>query len=131
MDPPQRRLRFVPALSRIADVALDELTFQVKGSSAEPYELTFIKDGDSLTALCSCPAGQYGNFCKHRIAILDGNSKAIVGDNQDQVATVTSWLQGTDVAAALTEFRVIEASKDASKSALMAAKRKLAKAMNS
>ena len=112
-------------------MALDELTFQVKGSSAEPYELTFIKDGDSLTALCSCPAGQYGNFCKHRIAILDGNSKAIVSDNQDQVATVTSWLQGTDVAAALTEFRVIEASKDASKSALMAAKRKLAKAMNS
>ena len=131
MDLALTRLRFVHALSRIPDVALDELTFQVKGSSAEPYELTFIKDGDSLTALCSCPAGQYGNFCKHRIAILDGNSKAIVGDNQDQVATVTSWLQGTDVAAALTEFRVIEASKDASKSALMAAKRKLAKAMNS
>ena len=131
MDPAKPRLRFVHALSRIPDVALDELTFQVKGSSAEPYELTFIKDGDSLTALCSCPAGQYGNFGKHRIAILDGNSKAIVSDNQDQVATVTSWLQGTDVAAALTEFRVIEASKDASKSALLAAKRKLAKAMNS
>lgn len=112
-------------------MALDELTFQVKGSSAEPYELTFIKDGDSLTALCSCPAGQYGNFCKHRIAILDGSSKAIVSDNQDQVTTVVSWLQGTDVAAALTEFRVIEASSESSKSALMAAKRKLAKAMNS
>lgn len=131
MGPPQPRLRFVHALSRIPEVALDELTFQVKGSSAEPYELTFIKDGDSLTALCSCPAGQYGNFCKHRIAILDGSSKAIVSDNQDQVTTVVSWLQGTDVAAALTEFRVIEASSESSKSALMAAKRKLAKAMNS
>ena len=131
MDPAKPRLRFVHALSRIPDVALDELTFQVKGSSAEPYELTFIKDGDSLTALCTCPAGQYGNFCKHRVAILDGSSKAIVSDNQDQVTTVVSWLQGTDVAAALTEFRVIEASSESSKSALMAAKRKLAKAMNS
>lgn len=112
-------------------MALDELTFQVKGSSTEPYELTFIKDGDSLTALCSCPAGNYGNFCKHRIAILDGSDAAIVSDNQDQVATVISWLQGTDVAAALTEFRAIEASKESSKSALMAAKRTLAKAMNS
>ena len=131
MDLALTRLRFVHALSRIPDVALDELTFQVKGSSAEPYELTFIKDGDSLTALCTCPAGQYGNFCKHRIAILDGNSKAIVSDNLDQVTTVVSWLQGTDVAAALTEFRVIEASNESSKNALMAAKRKLAKAMNS
>ena len=110
---------------------MDELTFQVKGSSAEPYELTFIKDGDSLTALCSCPAGQYGNFCKHRIAILDGNSNAIVSDNAGQAVTVVNWLQGTDVAAALTEFRVIEASKESPKSALVAAKRKLARAMNS
>jgi len=112
-------------------LALEEISFQVKGSSTEPYELTFIKDGDSLTALCSCPAGQYGNFCKHRIAIIDGHGKAIVSDNADRVATVVAWLQGTDVAAALTEFRAIEASKEASKSDLMAAKRKLAKAMNS
>ena len=76
-------------------MAMSELTFRVKGSSAEPYEITFIKDGDSLTALCSCPAGQYGNFCKHRIAILDGNGKAVVRDNVDQVAVVRDWLAGT------------------------------------
>lgn len=112
-------------------MALSELTFQVKGSSAEPYEVTFIKDGDSLTALCSCPAGQYGNFCKHRISILDGDSRAIVSDNIGRVATIIDWLQGTDVAAALSEFREIDKSADQPKSALVAAKRKLARAMNS
>ncbi len=110
---------------------MNELTFRVKGSSAEPYEVTFIKDGDSLTALCSCPAGQYGNFCKHRIAILDGKDRAIVGENADQVATIGDWLQGTDVALALTEFREIEKSANTSRSALVAAKKKLARAMNS
>lgn len=112
-------------------MAQSELTFQVKGSSAEPYDVTFIKDGDSLTALCTCPAGQFGNFCKHRIAILDGNSQAIVSENSVHVATVVDWLQGTDVAAALLEFRTIEKSKDEPKSSLVAAKRKLARAMNS
>jgi hypothetical protein len=112
-------------------VSLSELVFQVKGSSVKPYEITFIKDGDSLTALCSCPAGQYGNFCKHRIAILDGNGKAIVSDNTEQVATVVDWLQGTDVAMALEEFREIEKIKGTPKSSLVAAKRKLARAMNS
>lgn len=110
---------------------MKELTISVKGSSADPYEVTFIKDGDSLTALCSCPAGQYGNFCKHRISILDGNSKAIVSDNADQVSTVLQWLQGTDVAAALSEFRELERASDTPKSALVAAKRRLARAMNS
>ncbi|MGI9236887.1 MAG: SWIM zinc finger family protein [Woeseiaceae bacterium] len=112
-------------------MTLSELTFQVKGSSTEPYDVTFIKDGDSLTALCSCPAGQFGNFCKHRIAILDGNGQAIVSENSDRVATVVDWLQGTDVAAALAEFRAIEKSSEEPKSSLVAAKRKLARAMNS
>ena len=108
-----------------------ELIFRVKGSSAEPYELTFIKDGDSLTALCSCPAGEYGNVCKHRISILDGDSGAIVSDNVDGVQIITDWLRGTDVEAALAEFRDIEGSKDGPKSALVAARKKLARAMNS
>ncbi len=110
---------------------LGELSFQVKGSSAQPYEVTFIKDGDSLTALCSCPAGQYGNFCKHRMSILDGDSRAVVSDNADSVATVVDWLDGTDVAAALVEFRELEKSTGVPKSKLVAAKRKLARAMNS
>ena len=110
---------------------MQERMFHVKGSSADPYEVTFIKDGDSLTAICTCPAGTYGNFCKHRISILDGNSKGISSDNADEAATVVGWLAGTDVAAALTELRQVEKDKDPDKTALNAAKRKLARAMNS
>ena len=84
-----------------------ELTFLVKGSTPDPYEVTFIKDGDSLTALCTCPAGQFGNFCKHRISIIDGDGTAIVSDNANEVTTITDWLKGTDVAAALADFRRI------------------------
>jgi uncharacterized Zn finger protein len=109
---------------------MKELTFLVKGSSKDPYEVIFIKDGDSLTAICNCPAGTYGNFCKHRIAILDGNSKSVSSDNADQAATVVAWLAGTDVEAALAEMRAAEKLDDPGKKALNAAKRKLARAMN-
>lgn len=109
---------------------MEELTFLVKGSSKDPYELIFIKDGDSLTAICNCPAGTYSNFCKHRISILDGNAKAIVSDNADQATKVTGWLIGTDVEEALTEMRAAEKMDDPEKKKLNAAKRKLARAMN-
>jgi hypothetical protein len=109
---------------------MNELSFLVKGSAADPYEVTFIKDGDSLTALCTCPAGQFGNFCKHRITILDGDDKAIVSDNANRVPTIVEWLRGSDVAAALIEFRNVEKADGVSKSVLATAKKKLARAMN-
>lgn len=109
---------------------MDQLVFLVKGSAAEPYEVTFIKDGASLTAICTCPAGTYGNFCKHRISILDGNAQAISSDNIGQAAMVVDWLVGTDVEAALSDLRAAEKIVDPDKKALNDAKRKLARAMN-
>jgi uncharacterized Zn finger protein len=110
---------------------MEELTLHVKGSSSDPYELTFIKDGDSLTALCDCPAGTFGNVCKHRVAILDGDSTAVIDDDVGKSGTIVEWLAGTDVESALAELREVEARKNLSKPDLLAAKRKLAKAMNS
>ncbi len=109
---------------------MEELIFLVKGSSDTPYEVTFIKDGSSLTAICTCPAGQFGNFCKHRIAILDGDISAITSENVARATTVVSWLAGTDVESALFELRAVEASTDVARNVLVAAKKKLARAMN-
>lgn len=108
---------------------MDELTIRVKGSSADPYETTFIKDASSLTALCTCPAGSFGNFCKHRIAILDGDAGAVLEEDARKVPTVVDWMVGTDVGAALAELREAESRKD--KDDIATAKRKLARAMNS
>lgn len=110
---------------------MEQLTIQVKGSSPEPYETTFIKDDNSLTALCTCPAGSFSNVCKHRVAILDGKAGAVLDDDRGKVPKVVEWLAGTDVEAALLELREVEADKNADKDALVAAKRNLARAMNS
>ncbi len=106
---------------------MEQTTFKVKGSAAEPYELTFIKDGSSLTALCTCPAGEFGNVCKHRTNILAGKTNSIVSDNEDEVAKVCELLKGSDVEEALNELRAVEKAGDSP----VAAKRKLARAMNS
>jgi len=109
---------------------LEELIFKVKGSSADAYELTFIKDDDSLTALCTCPAGQFGGLCKHRVAIIDGNSKSVCSGNADQVTKIVDWVVGTDVETALSELRAGEKNKELSKDDLKALKKKVARAMN-
>ena len=110
---------------------MEQLVFLVKGSSSDTYEVTFIKNGASLTALCTCPAGEYGNFCKHRVAILDGKSNSISSGNADQMSTVTEWLTGSDVEAALSALREAENTTESTKEDLAALKKKLARAMNS
>ena len=106
------------------------MLFHVKGSSADAYEVTFIKDGDSLTALCTCPAGQFGGLCKHRVALIDGKSDAVTSDNADQVAKIVEWADGTDVAVALAILRDGENNKNLSKEEIKVLKKNVARAMN-
>lgn len=109
---------------------MQEITFKVQGSAAEPYGVVFVKRSDTnLSAYCSCPAGKNGQYCKHRFNILDGATKGIVSDNLDDVKVVQSWLQGTDIEAALIKMRELEAEAVKIKKALSAAKKEVAKAM--
>ena len=108
-----------------------QLEFLVKGSAKDPYEVIFIKDGENLTAICTCPAGTYGNVCKHRISIIDGDSKSVVSENAADVETIVAWVVGTDIEAALKEMRDAEAAGAGSTNALKVAKANLAKTLNS
>jgi hypothetical protein len=85
--------------------------FLVQGSDPSPYKVRFKKNGDDLKATCSCKAGISGMLCKHRLSILDGDKSAVISDNADQVAEVSSWLEGSKVADAISEVVSLEAQK--------------------
>jgi len=107
-----------------------QLEFLVKGSAKDPYEVIFIKDGENLTAICTCPAGTYGNVCKHRVSIIDGDAASVVSDNAADVEKIVAWVVGTDVEAALKNLRDAEAAGSGSTDALKEAKANLARAFN-
>ena len=88
-----------------------QISFLVQGSANEPYQVVFAKRGLNITAHCTCPAGQVGQYCKHRLDILKGDPSKlkIVSGNEPQVAIIQAWLLGTDVEAALNEVRHAEA----------------------
>ncbi|MCK8120539.1 SWIM zinc finger family protein [Pseudoalteromonas sp. 2CM32C] len=109
---------------------MEEILFEVQGSSEDPYGVVFVKRSESnLSAYCSCPAGENGQYCKHRFSILDGSTKNIVSDNHEEVKLVQSWLQGTDVEEALLQMRELEAKAAQIKKELAVAKKAVAKAM--
>lgn len=108
---------------------MKEIIFEVKGSSEEPYRVTFTKNNKKINAFCTCPAGEIGQYCKHRFAIMAGNVKAVVSSNKQQVMIVQTWLPGTDIEEALTELAEAEHEHDNAKKRLTAAKKRIARAM--
>lgn len=108
---------------------MESIIFKVKGSSSEPYEVTFTKNGNNVNAFCTCPAGENGQYCKHRFSIMAGDSEAVISSNGHQVIIVKSWLLGSDLEKAMLELAEAEHECDKAKKRLAAAKKNVAIAM--
>jgi uncharacterized Zn finger protein len=105
---------------------VEKCVFLIKGSASEPYKVTFEKDGSNLSAYCTCPAGQNGQYCKHRFAILAGDVDTVVSENVVDAKKVAGWLPGTDAESALQDVTIAEKELARAKKKLSAAKRRLA-----
>lgn len=108
---------------------MDSLSCLVKGSSPEPYRVTFSKSGKNFSAYCTCPAGKNGQYCKHRFGILTGSSINVISTNANDVSRVSAWLPGSNVEEAWVEVKRLEYEADLIKAQLSCAKKNLAMAM--
>ncbi len=70
-----------------------------------------------------------GKSCKHRVNILLGIDKGVVSDNRQDVATVSSWLTGSDIQDAMNAVINLEAEADRIKEEITKAKKALGRAM--
>jgi len=107
----------------------ERLDFLVQGSAPEPYQVTFIKTGSKINAYCTCPAGQVGQYCKHRTAIIFANVTNIVSDNAQDVDVLQSWLPGSNIEQAFKAIKEAEKLHKQATARLTKAKKDLAKTM--
>jgi hypothetical protein len=96
---------------------MEEIIFKIQGSSAEPYTTTFTRTEKGIFARCTCMAGARGVLCKHRLAVLNGDTERIVSSNSQHVQMVQSWIKGTDIEGLVNqiadaESRISEAKKN-------------------
>lgn len=70
------------------------LEFLVQGSAAKPYQVSFLGEGENLTASCSCPAGRNRRFCKHVAGLLAGQAAKVI-QGADLLAELSIRAQGS------------------------------------
>ena len=108
---------------------MDTILFLVQDSASSPYSVSFTKTINSFTAACSCPAGKVGQYCKHRLKILNGNTEGIVSENKNEISTITSWLKGTEIEKALKDFQEMEERFELAKQNFTISKKRLTHAL--
>ena len=107
----------------------EKIQFLVQGSSDEPYEVVFIREGENISATCTCTAGIYGRHCKHRLNIIDGKSTNIVSENAADVEIIQTWLPGSPIESALRDLELAESRVALAKQEVSEAKTRLAQIM--
>jgi SWIM zinc finger len=105
------------------------IDFLVQGSASDPYTVSFVRDDGKLSAYCNCPAGSNGQYCKHRLSIIEGKAVAIVSPNAHEIALVLTWLPGSALETAMAELRAAERDPARTKESVAAAKKRIALAM--
>ncbi|WP_347469898.1 SWIM zinc finger family protein [Burkholderia stagnalis] len=108
---------------------MEAIEFLVQGSASMPYDVIFTRENGEVTAFCSCPAGEKGTYCKHRLSLLSGIAKDVIGDNAERVLDVLSWLPGSKLEACLADLKAAEDAVESAKQAEAQAKRRLAAVM--
>ena len=79
-------------------------SFQVQGSSDEPYTVRFEKEGSNLNIWCDCPAGVKATHCKHWMNVFLKEKQAYIGVSERELDEVRSWISGSDIEEAWIEF---------------------------
>lgn len=89
-----------------------KLNFKVQGSAPTPYISEFWREGDNLSSSCTCPAGEKGMYCKHRLNLIAGDISNLVSKNVTDVDILKNMVKGTDVENAINLVKKSEKSSE-------------------
>lgn len=95
-----------PSNSAIINGPPAKITLLAKSSSSRtPYKVEFMADGPSVMVYCHCKAGVQQWMCKHKLALILGDSTMLFDPGQTELLSrIQSWPQYSDLKKRTDEF---------------------------
>ena len=102
-----------------------KITLKARSSSRpEPYLVVFVWNNETLTVSCDCPAGEVGQLCKHKLALLQNDASMLYdAEQRDDLDRAFQWVQSTSFSSLLNE---LEETERQTKQTIAKAKKQLA-----
>jgi NAD-dependent DNA ligase len=105
-----------------------EFLIQSRSSGSQYIIGVFEEDGRPVMT-CTCPAGEMGSFCKHRIALIEGDFSEVIRSTHDPVE-IGPALAGSELSASISRMRDQEQAIKAAQAELRGIKKGVARLMN-
>ena len=62
-----------------------------------------------ITIICDCAAGEWGKYCKHKMAVALGDATILYDDEQiDSFKEISNWIDSSSYPNLFSEIRVVE-----------------------
>lgn len=104
--------------------------FLAKSSRTVPYLVVFTHSENGVSATCNCQAGVFGKLCKHKLALLQGDSSMLFDPTEDQqLLELSALVQKTSYPKFLSEIHQAELAQIKAKKILDQNKKLLEKAL--
>lgn len=97
-------------------------------SSGNEYNVQVYSTEDGPVITCDCPAGENGQYCKHRFALISGDEREVV-EADAQVSEIAALVAGSRLEAAIDAMHKQEAVVKKAQADLRAIKKSVASAM--
>ena len=108
-----------------------ETTILVKSSSRdEPYAVAVSSTEMGLSICCDCPAGEWGKYCKHKMAIVLTDERILYDREQvENFLKASKWISESGYPGLVAELRASEKEFEAAKKNVKNQKEKIARLM--
>jgi len=97
-------------------------------SSGNEYNVQVYSTEDGPVITCDCPAGENGQYCKHRFALISGDESEVV-EADAPVSEIVKLVAGSRIEAAINAMHKQEAVVKKAQADLKAIKKTVANAM--
>jgi hypothetical protein len=117
-----------------------QLKFLAKNENKPtPYAVEVLIKNRQMFIRCDCPAGEFGNFCMHKIRLLQNEHQALYDPSQrNELNRISNWIQKSDFLDLISErsrfkkeLRKAEDVLEAIKREMKPVENKMAQAMKS
>lgn len=107
-----------------------EKTVLVKSSGDDPYAVSVLLKETDLSIFCDCPAGEWGKYCKHKMAIVLGDEEFLYDDEQTaNFEEIRKWIANSDYPQLVSELRESETELEEAKKRVKSMKNQISRAM--
>ena len=110
---------------------MEKFSFLAKSGSGENhYTVDFVIEKGKMKVRCTCPAGRFGQFCKHKAGFLRGSDYYLVDETQaNELARLADKVQRSEYLDMIIKLSKAQAAFEAAEGALKEAHKEAAQLM--